>query len=75
MSSTAISFAKSLEYAFSSYSPITFFVIDITVEIESIGYLAMKEVNYKFHLQALKKIMRTKRVNIYELALVMDVRT
>ena len=62
-------------HAFSSCSPITFFVIDVTVEIESIGYLAITEVNYKFHLQALKKIMRTKRVNIYELALVMDVRT
>ena len=32
-------------------------MIDITVEIESIGYLAMTEVNYKFHLQSLKKIM------------------
>ena len=50
-------------------------MIDVTVEIESIGYLSMTEVNYKFHIQALKKIMRTKRVNIYELALVMDVRT
>ena len=59
----------------SSYSPITVFVIDVIVEMESIGYLAMTEVNYKFHIQALKKIMRTKRVNIYELALVMDVRT
>ena len=52
-----------------------YFVVNVTIEIGCISCRAMTEVNYKFHLQALKKIMRTKRVNIYELALVMDVRT
>ena len=56
-------------------APLHFCVVDVTGEIECISYFAIIEFIHKFHVQALKKIIRTEGGNIYELALVKDVRT
>ena len=62
--------------AFCSCRPITYFLVDVTVEEECISHEAITEFIYKFRVQALKKIMRTKGgANIHKLALVIDVRT
>ena len=53
----------------------SYFLVDVTVEIKCISYRAITEFIYKVHVQAFKKIMRTRGGNIYELAFVMDVRT